>query len=242
MIKKQKDDIREVYKQRRLEMSIEERQRRDEAICRAAESLVSFRYAEYVLLYAATQGEIDVYSVAKTALEKGKKVLFPRCDKKTHTMKYHSVKSLDELVPDSYGICEPPEENPIYDLENQKGSAVCFVPGLVYDKAGFRLGYGKGFYDRYLSGFSGCTIGVVYSDYILNEVPRGRFDVSVDILLTEKGRGLAEKILSRHTILTQMLTRLGVGQEIASNDACRIEHVVSDETFTAIRNHLLQQK
>ena len=44
-----------------------------------------------------------------------------------------------------------------------------------------------GFYDRYLSAFSGCTIGVVYSDYILNEVPRGRFDVSVDILLTEKG-------------------------------------------------------
>ena len=64
---------------------------------------------------------------------------------------------------------------------------VCFVPGLVYDKAGYRLGYGKGFYDRYLSSFTGCTIGVVYSDYILPEVPRGRFDMSVDILLTEKG-------------------------------------------------------
>ena len=61
------------------------------------------------------------------------------------------------------------------------------MPGLVYDKAGYRLGYGKGFYDRYLSHFSGCTLGVVYSDYILPTVPRGRFDVSVDILLTEKG-------------------------------------------------------
>jgi len=187
MIKKQKDDIREVYKQRRLEMSVEERQRRDEAVCRAAESLVSFRYAEFVLLYAATQGEIDVYSLAQIALDKGKTVLFPRCDKKTHTMKYHAVKSLDELVEDSYGIPEPPESNPVYDAEKEVGSAVCFVPGLVYDKAGYRLGYGKGFYDRYLSSFSGCTIGVVYSDYILNEVPRGRFDVSVDILLTEKG-------------------------------------------------------
>ena len=63
-------------------------------------------------------------------------------------------------------------------------------------------------------------------------------DAQGHILLTEKGRGLAEKILSRHTILTQMLTRLGVGQEIASNDACRIEHVVSDETFQAIQKHL----
>ncbi len=187
MIKKQKDDMREEYKQRRLDIPAEERQRRDEAICRAAESLVSFRYAKYVLLYAATQGEIDVYAVAKAALEKGKTVLFPRCDKKSHTMTYHSVTSLDELAEDSYGIPEPPETNPIYDVETMTGSAVCFVPGLVYDKAGYRLGYGKGFYDRYLSAFSGCTIGVVYSDYILHEVPRGRFDVSVDILLTEKG-------------------------------------------------------
>ena len=102
-------------------------------------------------------------------------------------MRYHIVTSLDELYPDSYGILEPPPGNPVYDPETDLGSAVCFVPGLVYDKAGFRLGYGKGFYDRYLSAFSGCTIGVVYSDYILREVPRGRYDVSVDILLTEKG-------------------------------------------------------
>ena len=75
----------------------------------------------------------------------------------------------------------------MYDPSKESGSAVCFVPGLLYDKAGFRLGYGKGFYDRYLSSFSGCKIGVIYSDYILPVVPRGRFDVSVDTLLTEKG-------------------------------------------------------
>ena len=63
-------------------------------------------------------------------------------------------------------------------------------------------------------------------------------DAQGHILLTEKGRFLAEKILSRHTILTQMLTQLGVSRETASNDACRIEHVVSDETFEAIKKHL----
>ena len=187
MKKKQKDDMREEYKARRASMDAAEKFRRDSALCKAAESLVSFRYAEYILLYAATEDEIDVSDIAASAFAKGKKVLFPRCDKKTHTMQYHVVNSLDELSQDAYGILEPPAENPIYDLENEKGAAVCFVPGLVYDRAGYRLGYGKGFYDRYLSAFSGCTIGVVYSDYILNEVPRGRFDVSVDILLTEKG-------------------------------------------------------
>ena len=60
------------------------------------------------------------------------------------------------------------------------------------------------------------------------------------IHLTDKGLSLAEKILERHTILTHLLIRLGVSQETASNDACRIEHVVSDETFEAIRNHMLE--
>ena len=59
------------------------------------------------------------------------------------------------------------------------------------------------------------------------------------IRLTDKGRITAEKILDRHTILTQMLVQLGVDRETASNDACRIEHVVSDKTFEAIRNHML---
>ena len=58
------------------------------------------------------------------------------------------------------------------------------------------------------------------------------------IHLTEKGRALAENILDRHTILSQLLIQLGVSRETASNDACRIEHVISDETFQAIQNHM----
>ena len=111
-------------------------------------------------------------------------------------MRYHIVGSVDELTPDAYGIREPSPDAPVYDPEIDLGSAICFVPGLVYDRAGFRLGYGKGFYDRYLSAFSGCTIGVVYSDYILSSVPRGRFDVSVNILLTEKGVKMTVRIKS----------------------------------------------
>ncbi len=164
-----------------------EKAARDGAICKAAISLVSFRYAEYVLMYAATENEIDVTPIAREALARGKKVAYPRCDKESHTMQYHIVTSPEELYPDAYRILEPPPENPVYDPQKDLGSAVCFVPGLVYDKAGFRLGYGKGFYDRYLSAFSGCTVGVVYSDYVLPAVPRGRYDVSVNILLTEKG-------------------------------------------------------
>ena len=60
------------------------------------------------------------------------------------------------------------------------------------------------------------------------------------ILLTDSGREIAEKILSRHTILTEMLIKLGVSREVASADACKMEHVISDETFEAIKNHMLE--
>ena len=60
------------------------------------------------------------------------------------------------------------------------------------------------------------------------------------ITLTPAGREIAEKILLRHTLLTEMLVRLGVDRETASADACKMEHVISDETFDAIKDHLDQ--
>ena len=60
------------------------------------------------------------------------------------------------------------------------------------------------------------------------------------ISLTPSGRAVAEKILSRHAVLTELLIRLGVDRETASADACKMEHVISDETFQAIKNHMMQ--
>lgn len=56
--------------------------------------------------------------------------------------------------------------------------------------------------------------------------------------LTELGKEVAEKTYERHTVLTQIFTKLGVNEDIAAADACKIEHVISDETFTALKNHL----
>ena len=58
--------------------------------------------------------------------------------------------------------------------------------------------------------------------------------------LTEEGRQVAEKVFERHKVLTAMLTALGVNQEVAAEDACRIEHVISEETFEAIKRHIRQ--
>ena len=64
-----------------------------------------------------------------------------------------------------------------------------------------------------------------------------RVDENGYITLLEPGREVAEKIYERHTLLTQFLTRLGVSPEVAAEDACRMEHVISDESFAAIKRH-----
>ncbi|MBR6053680.1 MAG: metal-dependent transcriptional regulator [Clostridia bacterium] len=58
--------------------------------------------------------------------------------------------------------------------------------------------------------------------------------------LTDKGSAIAEKIYERHHVLSELLTRIGVSPETAAEDACRIEHVISDESFTAIKEHVKQ--
>lgn len=186
-IREEKDRIRDLYLEKRRSMSDEERERRDRKICNLAQGLVSFRHAEVVLFYAPTQYEIDILPLAEIALSRGKQIAFPKCNTEDHSMNYHYVTDLSQLSPDAYGIREPSADAPIYDLENDRRTAICFVPGAVYDKSGYRIGYGKGYYDRYLNQFSGCKMGVVYSDFIIDRVPRGRYDISTDILLTEKG-------------------------------------------------------
>ena len=58
------------------------------------------------------------------------------------------------------------------------------------------------------------------------------------ITLTDSGKAIAEQIYERHTVLTEMLVRLGVSREVASEDACKVEHAISDETFEAIKRHM----
>ena len=186
-IKREKDAIRKDCSDKRNAIGAQEHKIRDEKICSFATSLVSFKYANVILLYAPIKSEIDVMPIFHEAIKRGKRVAFPRCNVEERTMKFHFVGGLDELTPCAYGIREPSEDAPLFNPEEEKGSVVCFVPGLAFDVHGYRLGYGKGYYDKFMHNFNGCTIGVVYSEFILKALPKGRFDKHCDVMLTEQG-------------------------------------------------------
>ena len=188
-IRTRKNEIRAQYKAYREALSPEERALRDARICSLFLSSITYRYAKVLLMYAPLGGEIDVMPIARQALADGKTVAFPRCNKTENTMQYHTVDSPDALTAGAYGIMEPPADAPVWHAEQTGADThpVCIVPGLVFDRAGYRVGYGKGYYDRYLSTFPGVRVGTVYADCVLAEIPRGRYDLSVDVLVTDKG-------------------------------------------------------
>lgn len=186
-LRTQKNKIRTHYIDKRKTLQPVIKRLCDEKICSLFMALVSYRYSETLLMYYPTSREIDVLPIARHALSSGKRIAFPCCDTKSHTMVFRFVTSLNQLtVTGTFGIPEPGDECPVYSRE-EGAAAVCLVPGIVYDKKGYRLGYGKGYYDRYLPSFKGTKVGFVYSDFVINSVPRGRYDLAVDVLVTEKG-------------------------------------------------------
>ena len=185
-IRKRKNDIRTKYKALREAIPPEKKAQMDAKICTTFLGLATYRYASVLLMYAPKSDEVDIMPIAEKALADGKKVAFPRCIPDTHDMEYHFITSLDQLKKGTYGLLEPTPDLPVYDRESVEPTA-CIVPALVYDKRGFRLGYGKGYYDRYLGSYTGSKVGMIYSEFIIDTVPRGRFDLSVDFIVTERG-------------------------------------------------------
>lgn len=199
-LREQKNELRRIYLAKRAALSPELRRRRDARLCERFLSLVTYRYSDAVLLYAPRGDEIDVTPIAEAALAAGKTVAFPRCYSSDggsrpsrsdpHTMTFRRVTDLAQLVPGSYDILEPPLSCPEYVPDGRP--SVILVPALAYDRAGCRLGYGGGYYDRFLSEFAGTRVGLCYHDFLCDRLPRGRYDLSVQVLVTESGVLLPE--------------------------------------------------
>lgn len=182
-IRTQKSEMREKYLAIRKEIPEEQKKALDSKILDRLFASITYRHSTDVLLYASIKNEVDTWIIMDRAISDGKKVAFPCCNA-DNTMTYRYVTDRSQLSERTFGILEPDESCEEYKPSN---FSLLIVPALVFDKNGYRVGYGKGFYDRFLSGFSGVSIGLTYQKLLLKEVPKGRFDRHVDVIITEKG-------------------------------------------------------
>lgn len=175
--------LRKEAKEYRLSLSAEEKQRNDRKIANKLLNLWTFRDAQTLIAYMSTEIEVDTRYLIERAWELGKKVAVPRCVEGTRNMIFYYIDSFDDLENGAFGVMEPDPKKclPVTDFDK----SICVVPALVFDKKCFRLGYGKGYYDRFLAAFRGTAVGICYEGCRKDTVPHGKYDKSLDLFITE---------------------------------------------------------
>lgn len=153
-------------------------------------ALKVFEEASILFLYAAFEKEIQTCYLAERALREGKQVAYPKVDVHTGEMHFYSVKEINELERNNYGsmtIQEPNPEKHIRVIPGEKDLMI--LPGVAFDHHFNRIGYGGGFYDRYLTTYQGgYKIGVCMGFQLLETLPVEAFDIKMDGLVWESGK------------------------------------------------------
>lgn len=186
----EKREIRKKALQMRNELTEAYRTQADEKIFQKLISLESYQQAQMILSYVPYKSETDTRSILKKALEDGKTVAVPKVLDKNGIMEFYEISSLQELVKGYQGIEEPDitEKEPV-NIEKQPDSILMIMPGAAFDRKCNRIGYGGGFYDRYLNKHSRThkkTIAVCYEIQLVDEIPAEILDVKPDMVLTEQ--------------------------------------------------------
>ena len=154
--------------------------------CITQKLLASPEYAEAitVLTYVSVSSEVSTRMFIECALRDGKTVAVPRC-MPGHRLEFVAITSLEQLVAAPFNLLEPPKDLSAL-AEVQMNNAICIVPALLVDTKGYRLGYGAGFYDRFLSTYFGKKICLAYQQNLSKTMlPHTEFDVPVDTVITE---------------------------------------------------------
>lgn len=184
-IREYKNELRSKCKQLRTGMSAEVKADKDRKIFERVVSSGAYRDTDIVLTYVSTAIEVDTMAIIEQAFADKKRVAVPRCIDGTRDMEFYFIKSMDDLEKGTFGVLEPAPEKCVKAYAFEK--ALCIVPGLSFDMKGYRLGYGKGYYDRFLSAHPRLVkMGLCYCSCTCNELIHGRFDVCADMLATEK--------------------------------------------------------
>lgn len=179
-----KSELRKKYKQIRSSLEPDFRRAASNDICGFVCALEEYKKASVVFVYSSVYSEVSTQPIICDALSHGKTVLLPVTDAATETMHASEIKSENDIVCGAYGIAEPKDKT-AFDTEKID---LVIVPGLAFNKQGYRIGYGKGYYDKFLSQNGDIVkIGVAFSAQLCEENFEAAFDVRLDVIVTEKG-------------------------------------------------------
>ena len=144
-----------------------------------------YKNSKNIFIYLGFGSEINTIKYVEDFLNEGKKIIIPYTDMKNKVMYGIEVNTLDGLKKNKFGILEPTDTSKIF---NKEDIDLVIMPGVAFDRSGNRIGYGGGYYDKFLCEMSSDipTIALAYNIQILEEVPSEKHDIKVGMVITEK--------------------------------------------------------
>lgn len=178
-----KRQLRQRVLARRDGLSPKERQEKSHQVVTRLLAMPEVQGAKVLMVYASMGSEVDTTELVNWAWRQGKRVAFPLTVPRTKELLAVPVVGWEQLSPGTFGVREPdPREG---QIPGQEIDAV-IVPALAFDPRGYRIGYGAGYYDRFLPKVTGSKIGIAFKEQLLPMVPAEVHDVPVDWVVTDQ--------------------------------------------------------
>lgn len=179
-----KSDIRDRILAKRVNLDKTFVENASEKIYQRLSKTEEFCNAKTIMFYVSKDNEVSTHSMIKNAIDAGKKICVPYTDRINHTICPVIIEDMEkDLAPGAFGILEPKEKKESHTILID----LIITPGIAFDENGYRLGWGKGYYDRFLEKLNRIPrIGLAYDFQIVKELPRDKHDVPVDMVITEK--------------------------------------------------------
>ncbi len=184
-ISNKKNILREKVLNQRSGISEVEWLKKSDQIIQLLEKTDFYKKAETVHTYISMNDrrEVCTDSLIEILLKDNKKVVVPKTNFSDTSLTHSELGSLTDLYKNKWGVREPENVKPV-DIDEID---LVIVPMAAADKKGNRLGYGKGFYDRFLARLHATKVGLIFEAFLFDEIPVESFDEKLDVIISEEG-------------------------------------------------------
>ncbi len=191
-----KIQLRKQYKQIREQLTIAQVRKNSDNIAAQLFQTTFWQKSNTVMLYLSFQNEVITDQIYREGWNQGKTMLVPICSPQNGIMSMSVLSSFDQLIANRYGIRELPVH--LQQIVPPEAIDLCLIPGIAFDRLGNRLGFGSGYYDRYLAKIPADVprIALAHSCQIFDDtLPTDQYDLPMDYMLTELGLEQRKKLI-----------------------------------------------